>query len=322
MENIIDSYNPKILIFTNGTIQDNILNIMTIYIINLEDDIDRRNYIIFTMRKIKINYNLVIVKKITDSIYESAKIHTILNKNKLGCAISHLYCIKKGINSGSDKFIIFEDDIIFHKNFSNMFTKDILNLNFDMLMFGASDFNYNYNKQHIIFKSDNLTLYKPFARALGAHANLYTTSFAKKLYNYKISNKIQEFDEDFNKFYGRHSNIYICNPNLVVCELSTTNLNHYFGFGSKNFERYITSIFDECFSYKDYNYITINFINYAKQMQENLSLKNLVELYINTINEDNNYKDMIYDSLLCSNFTIEDIKQINSILINYENQII
>jgi hypothetical protein len=57
-------------------------------------------------------------------------------------------------------------------------------------------------------------------------------------------------------------------------------------------------------------------------MQENLSLKKLVELYINTINEDNNYKDMIYDSLLCSNFTIEDIKQINSILINYENQII
>ena len=310
MNFIIDTYDTKIFNYTNGSINDNILNKMPIYIINLEDNISRRNYINFMMSRMKINYKLVIVKRITDDIYDSIKKYTRLSKEKLGCVLSHLYCIKQGIDTECDKFVIFEDDIIFHKKFTEIFTDELLNLNFDMLMLGACDFNFHYNINYKKTITKELDIYTPFKIALGAHANIYSKEFAKKIYNYKISNIIKEFDCDFGKFYGRNSNIFICYPNLVITELSTTNLNHNFS-NEYSMKKYIKSIFDNSFKYKDYNYITIDFINYSKNIEQDMIFTQLVELYINHISFQNSeLKNMICEGLLNSGYTIEDIKSI------------
>lgn len=308
MDDLVEKYNPTILNFKNGTNQDNILNNIPVYIINLENNITRRNYIIFIMNKMKINYTLVIVKYLSDIMYEQLKNISVISKKKLGCVISHLYCIKKGINSGSEKFLILEDDIIFHKQFNTIFTEQILDLNFDMLMLGAIDFNYNYNKKYFALLSNTIKIYTPFKKVLGSHANLYSTNFAKKLYNYKIANFINEFDTDFNIFYGRNANIYVCDPNLIVCELTTTDLNHNFSYKFNNFEKYIKTIFGESFTYIHYNYITIDFIKYVKNMNNNYTLSQLVDIYTQNIN--NNLKIMIHESLLCSGYTLEDITNI------------
>jgi GR25 family glycosyltransferase involved in LPS biosynthesis len=312
MEEIINNYDVNILSYINGSNKDNLLNNLPIYIINLKSNVIRRHYIKYIMHQMRINYNLVIVDTINDDIYDKIeKINIKVDKFKLGCVLSHLYCIKICIDSNFEKFLILEDDIIFHKNFDKFFTLELLNLDFDILMLGAVDFNYDYNKQFIKSATNDMCIYKPNRQALGAHANIYSNSFAKKLYKYKITNKIVEFDVDFKFFYNKN-NIYICTPNLIVCELSTTNLNHNFGYNFLRFKKYIKQIFPDKFTYKDYKYITIDFINYAKKCNDINSFKHLVEDYIKTLTKEEEIKLLIYDSLLQSGYSINDIIQIIS----------
>jgi GR25 family glycosyltransferase involved in LPS biosynthesis len=310
MEHIIKNYNPTIINYNNNDINDNILNNYPIFIINLKDNQERRDYVNYIMQRMKINYNLVIVNKIDCDIYNKIGRENIkTDKNKLGCIISHLFCIKLCIDSNYKKFIIFEDDIIFHKCFNELCTFDLLNENFDMLMLGACDFNVNHNKKSLHKQINNLYIYKPNKQALGAHANIYSISFAKILYEYKIKAPFFEFDVDFRNFYQKYK-IYVCMPNLVVCELTTSNLNHNFGYNSINYSR-IKNIFPEDFTYREYKYITIDFINYVKNNYDsecNCKLNQIVNNYVKVFNISETIKTYLSDNLIHSGYSIEDIK--------------
>lgn len=315
MENIISNYNPTIINYTHGDINDSILNNYPIFIINLKDNLERRNYINFLMCKMKVNYNLLMVDKIDYETYNKlGKKNIKTDKNKLGCIVSHLFCIKLCIDSNYNKFIILEDDIIFHKQFNELCTLDLLNLDFDMLMLGACDFNLNNNKQLIHTHFNNLYIYKPNRQALGAHANIYSISFAKTFYEFKMKTPIFEFDADFKKFYQKN-NIYICIPNLVICELSTTNLNHKFGYNSLEYNNYIKKVFPKEFTYKDYKYITIDFINYVKSYYDsnhNFTLNYIIDEYIKFLNVDEIVKTNLSENLLFSGYSVEDIQYMYS----------
>jgi len=317
MENIIKNYYPTIINYNNGGINDNILNNYPIFVINLKDNVERRNYINYLMSTMKINYNLVMVDKIDNDSYSKMGNKNIkTDNNKLGCVISHLFCIKLCIDSNYNKFIIFEDDIIFHKRINELCTLELLNIDFDMIMLGACDFNLNHNKQMVHKNFSDLYIYKPTRQALGAHANIYTLSFAKTLYDYKIKPPVVEFDSDFKRFYQKH-NIYVCMPNLVVCELSTSNLNHYFGYNNstKYNMNIIINIFPENFTYKDYKYITIHFINYVKEnynFKHEFTLNEIVNNYVKLFNISETMKKSLSDSLIYSGYSIEDIKKMYS----------
>ncbi len=309
MEDVIANYNPIIINYINGDVSDNILNNYPIFIINLKDNLERRNYINFLMRKMKLNYNLVIVDKISENIYNTiGKENIKTDKNKLGCIISHLFCIKKCIDLDYNKFIIFEDDIIFHKNFNKLCTLDLLNIEYDMLMLGACDFNVNYNKQFVHKKFENLYIYKPVKQSVGAHANIYSLSFAKIFYEFKMKTPIFEFDADFKRFYQKNK-IYICMPNLVVCELSTTNLNHNYGYNSIEHNKYIKKIFPDEFTYNDYNYITIDFINYVKkyEIDRAIKLNEIIDEYVKSCNMNEKMKIVLSDNLMSNGYSIEEI---------------
>lgn len=311
MENIIKNYNPTIIKYNNNDTCDNILNNYPIFIINLKDNQERRDYINYIMNKMKINYNLIIVNKINNDIYEKIKKQDIrTDNNKLGCIISHLFCIKQCIDSNYTKFIIFEDDIIFHKRFNELCTFDLLNEDFDMLMLGACDFNVSYNKQLVYKQLNDLYTYKPNKQALGAHANMYSISFAKILYEHKIKTPFFEFDVDFSKFYNKYK-IYVCMPNLIVCELTTTNLNHNFGYNAIKYNTRIKNIFPKDFTYKEYNYVTIDFINYIKNNYDLVcesTLNEIVNNYVKGFNISEDMKAILSDNLICSGYSIEDIK--------------
>lgn len=316
MEKIIENYNPTIINYNNGKIDDNILNNYPIFIINLKDNKQRRDYINYIMCVMKINYKLVIVDKLDSDIYDKigGKYYIKTDKNKLGCAVSHLFCIKLSIDSNYKKFLIFEDDIIFHKRFNELCTVELLNEDFDMLMLGACDFNLNHNKQLIHKKFNDLYVYKPNIQALGAHANIYSISFAKIFYDLKIKFPIYEFDADISKFYKNH-NIYVCMPNLVVCELTTTNLNHEFGYNAIQYNKMIKKIFPEDFTYNDYKYITINFINHVKDnhnSEHDHTLSQIVNDYVKLFNITENMKKTLTDNLICSGYSIKDIKNMYS----------
>jgi len=320
MLHILNDYIVEKVSINNGTIETNILNKYPIYVINLKRDICRRAYIKFLFEKLKINFNLIIVNNITVHDFDKWKItQQFKHLGVLGCALSHTWCLRDAINSNYDKFIIFEDDIVFHKRFDEIIRK-YLDYDLDLLMLGALDFNL---KKNIEFMNENNDMYFPKELALGAHANIYSLNFAKILYNYKIENEIiMEFDKDYPFFYENYK-IGICYPNLVVCELSTTNINHIFSPLREDFyNHYIDKCFMGKITYSDYNFILIDFIQFIFDkniLNECKSYNDAVSMYIRL-----KYYQLnkIVQKMLTSNdYNLHDLNHINkNVLLEMETK--
>jgi GR25 family glycosyltransferase involved in LPS biosynthesis len=302
MDKILDNYSPKITYFKNTTnIEDNILNNYPIYVINLKTDITRKIYIHCLFKKEKINYHLIEVERIKNEEKKTLNLSKTMTK-VLGCAVSHLWCIQNAVKQNLSHFIIFEDDIIFHKNYQERL-KICLNYNAGLLMLGACDFYFKHNLEN---SSSKENIYYPSKNALGGHANLYSLSFAKIFLNYKLTNEFCEFDTEYEKFYNEHK-ICICYPNLVITELTTTNNFHNYSPIYRSYLKYRENCFDNKFTLMDYKYITIHFIEYALINKYIIKdFNKLIEKYC----KETKYK--IYENLetvlLNNGYSLEDIR--------------
>lgn len=316
LSTFLKNYNVRKYEIVNSNCKENVLNIFPIYVINLKEDKTRRNYIKRLFKKHKINYSLILVERFK---YKSTEdmLNTKMCASILGCALSHLWCIKNAVYKKYERFIIFEDDIVFHKNFDNLFKKimDSHINNIDLLMLGALDMDLNTNLKN--FNSDEF-IYCPTTNVLGAHANVYKLEFARYFLNYKLSTKNPlEFDFDYNLFMNKFK-IGICMPNLVVCELSTTNINHTFSplLNISRYEKY-KLYFPINFTYDDYEYIVIIFINFIKeQMDIGNTFKTFEEMIEKfAIKYNNRNTNYVCKSIINSGYKMEDILEI----INYIN---
>jgi len=232
MNEILNEYSVSVQSILNEEPPfQNVLNNIPIYVIHLKSDIFRKSYITYLFKRLHINYMLISVELLTnEKINKYSQLCDVnCSLSQFGCVLSHLWCLKNAIFNNFPKFIIFEDDVVFHGDFLNRINK-YLNTPFDMVMLGACDFQLQENKKNM---NKKWGVYFPKQNALGAHANLYTLSFAKTLYNWKISHIVVEFDRHYDMFYSTHK-IAVCYPNLVICELSTSNIQHYFGPCNKN----------------------------------------------------------------------------------------
>ena len=311
MSEILNMYNVIIERIENGNVLTNVLNEFPIYVINLKKDIYRRAYIKNLFKNLKINYNLIMVDKVTIDDKQKWNItQNFRHLGQLGCMLSHMFCLREAIQLNHKKFIIFEDDIVFHKNFDNKISK-YLTYNLDLLMLGACDFELVNN---IIYMNDNRDLYLPKKNVLGAHANIYSLNFAKHFYNHKIKNDtVIEFDKEYDYFYNNYK-IGVCYPNLVICELSTTNINHCYSPLTKQLhDDFINRCFMNNICFRDYNYITIDFIKFLFKTKlldnNNNNYNDVVKEYIKSINHLLN-KTMMQNILLASNYTIDDLNNI------------
>ncbi len=308
--NLLNNYNVESSNIRNDKLNAQFINKFPIYVINLKKDALRRNYIKFVFKKHRINYKLVVVEPFNYDTTDDLKFFKI-HRSKMGCILSHLWCINNAIKNNHQHFIIFEDDIIFHKNFENMFENVFTNNENtlpDLLMLGSINFN---------FKNENNTcvndIYYP-KTILGAHANMYKLHFAKDFLKYKLSSStVLEFDYDYNKF--SNYKIGVCLPNLVICELSTTNINHNFSpLNEHGFKRYMTCFPDD-FTYNDYEYIIISFIEFSKQKVEqinsNLTFENAVDLFVQK-RVRNYYRDNVKEWLMNGGYSVDDIYLINN----------
>jgi GR25 family glycosyltransferase involved in LPS biosynthesis len=105
------------------------------------------------MQKYGISFNLVIVKKINKKDYAYYNnYNNNISISELGCGLSHLWCLKDIIKNKYKNAIIFEDDIIFHKNFEARFFNIIQRQPYDFLLLGACDFHFKEINLKLIFK--------------------------------------------------------------------------------------------------------------------------------------------------------------------------
>ena len=94
------------------------------------------------------------------------------------------------------------------------------------------------------------------------------------MYEYIVNNEL---------LYKNHS-IYVCNPNIVVAELSSSDLNHHFSFVNANVNANVDIDIDKCklveasyykscftnFNFQDYHFMYIDL--FAKVMEDKNSL--------------------------------------------------
>jgi len=261
--NAIKNYKVKVINIINDN-QNQTINdkIKKIFVINLIEDDIKRNYIITLMKKYNINFTLVVVEKISKEFYKtiSENSTTFISKVELGCCMSHLWCLYQILKNNYENAIIFEDDIILHKNFVN----DFLNVynsnpNLDFLLLGAHDFNFSKSN----YKNVKNKLYRPnenLNNLYGAHGNYYSLKGAKAMFKIRTT-EISFFDKEYMLMFKHFNNSsFICYPNLVVSNITSSTLNHAREILSVLEEEYYKKCFIN-FNFNAYNFIYLNLLD-------------------------------------------------------------
>jgi GR25 family glycosyltransferase involved in LPS biosynthesis len=302
---IIQNYKVKIINFSNSN-KSEINNIVNkIYVINVRENDIRRNYILVLMKKLNIDFTLIIVEKITNENYTIISKKSNISKSEAGCLLSHLWCLNDIIQNNHKNAIIFEDDIILHKNFKNMLI-DRLKTNYDLLLLGACDFNFSQHN----YKNIKNNIYNPtiFDKLYGAHANYYSFEGAKKMFELKTQT-ISFFDNNYNEiFESFKTTSAICYPNLVVSDISTSDLGHSYKFLSLTESYY----YDKCFKNFKFNNYNFIYLNILRNSEINYNLFKNYEDYINNVLYNFFYNTekvkTLKNRLELLFFTIDDIK--------------
>ena len=316
---IINDYNVSRKLYVNDKLNQIYINkyINKIYIINLHNNILRKNYVIKLMEKYNINFELIIVPTLSNEEYEIIN-NKHINLGEAGCYLSHMFCLNDAIVNNYQKIIIFEDDIILHKQFHLLFeniTSSVFEYEFDILMLVCNDF--HFRKLNYKFVENNL--YKPHINSkflYGTHAIMYSSEGLREMFMTRLNsptfmdNNLLEFS---NKF---RTTFFISYPNLVVSDYSQTNINHNFWITNKLKEKYyLKKCFDDKFNFTDYNFIYLKplelctTVDFSKSYAENM-INTLKLFFNNDINENN--INIIYTRLVYVFFSVHDLKFISS----------
>jgi GR25 family glycosyltransferase involved in LPS biosynthesis len=317
MDNIINTYNPQVNDIINDPNKKEFINqyVNKIYIINLLSDKLRMSYIILLMKKFNINYTLVQVEKPSQLIYNL--IIRLPNKNirplrlgEVGCYLSHMWCLNDIIKNNYTNAIIFEDDIIIHKNYDNLLKKILINSSYDFLMLGAAD--HGFNKGNSLLVKNNIYIPKNYV-TLGTHSIYYSNNGAQKIFDYR-SKYPTFFDNNLNELFTffESEKTGICYPNLFTVENSTTNIGHHFGITKYELNDYYYNECYENFDFNDYHFIYLDLFN--KFMLEDITTYTNIktpELLINELlaNYFNNNIELIqhhYKKLSVNLFTFDE----------------
>ena len=302
MNSLLNHYKVKKYDIKNNSQSSTVIctKVNKIYIINLKQDIVRRHYICMLMKKYNIGFTLIVVDKINVFFWEQFNKTCTLTRGEIGCCLSHLWCLRDIIKNKYENAIIFEDDIIFHKDFHTLFAR-VWNPTFDFLLLGACDF--SFSSMHYNKVNNGLYRIDPSAQKVyGAHANYYSLAGAKKMFELK-SQHFSFFDSHYlQMFEAFPQSAFICYPNLVVSDISTTNLDHEYPFLSLQETNYYKKCFVD-FRFTDYHFIYLD-----------LFIKNKDTI----INDNDTYETVLTKILKHTFFNMEKVQQIkNRLTLNF-----
>jgi len=263
--NILLNYSVKTIDITNKIINNQTsLNkhIQKIYVINLIEDIHKRNYIYLLMKKHGISFTFIIVDRIPKEIHKNIceKESSKITRGELGCCLSHLWCLNDIIKNKYENAIIFEDDIILHKDFINRLLS-IFQYKYDFLLLGAHDF--QFSKRNFKAVDKDKMIYKPHESSehlYGAHANYYSLRGATRMFRIRIS-ELSFFDKEYMLMFNHFKDTSaICYPNLAVTNMTASSLSHERNALSNAESEYYKKCFID-FDFMQYNFIYINMMH-------------------------------------------------------------
>jgi hypothetical protein len=188
-----------------------------------------------------------------------------------------------------------------------MFEK-IYNDTYEFLLLGACDFSFkNLNCKNVV---DGLYVpHHDSKMVFGAHANYYSLKGATHMFKETLEN-FSFFDKHYMNIFDFFKNTsFICFPNLVVTDISTTNLQHKYTLFSRLEESYYLNCFNNDFNFNDYNFIyLILFINAPKlKLKKYKSYQEVMDFLIKSTFNKHSEINEIKKRCVMDFFTIEEI---------------
>lgn len=304
---ILKLYKVKLVDIKNVATSELNERVEKIYVINMIQDVRKRNYIIILMKKYGINFTLVLVDYVPNTIYYNLQNtdKTRISKEELGCCLSHLWCLNNVLINKYKNAIVFEDDIILHKNFIARFNKIYdTNPNIDFLLLGAQDYSFStINHKHI-----HKGLYKPEKSCTplyGAHANYYSFNGAQTQFDIRTA-FISFFDKEYELLFNHFKQSYVCHPNLVVANITSSALNHSRTITEDLEREYYTRCFLN-FNFNHYNFLYVNLLKNIVVTKSD-TYTSFTENYLYEYFHDFNKIEIVKNRLVMNFFTIDDIQ--------------
>jgi len=220
--------------------------------INLAERFDKKEKIQHKFDKlgIKVEWFTAVqygfIPNIVNPIINSKTGH--FNKNQpyeLGCALSHYSVIKQALLEKCTNLFVFEDDVMFHKDFNNKLDIYLneLNNNWDMIMFYS--FMYNLLPQNIRISKRWMKAYKAWSlMAYGMNEKIMSEYIKRQDKFFTISDAVTYNLQEENNY-----NIYSAVPALCIPEtklgsnIRGDNLNYKYsptitnmGYGEEHYE--------------------------------------------------------------------------------------
>lgn len=313
--NLINSYHVTRVPIINDINNENYINnyVNHIYVINLEEDVIRRRYITVLMKKYNINFEFIVVPRLRED--EHLQIgNPYIKLGESGCYLSHMYCLNDAIINQYSKIIIFEDDIILHKAFNELFEKITTGQNFDILFLGASDFNF-YRLNYPLINRDKNIYYPHIDSSVlrGTFSIFYSLNGCLEVFNNRLTNPTFMDNNiiDFSKTFK--DSFCVCYPNIVIADLSTTNIEHNFWITNQLKEKYYyRNCYNNLLHFSDYNYVCIKLfsncvINIDVSYEDNIT--NILCKFFRKTKERKSFQ-ILKERLAGDFFTIEDLTYI------------
>jgi len=254
-----------------------------IYCINLNKRVDRWN----KMKKIFQDLNITVERfEAVDgynlpeeviSQYQKETGRYKLEKGAVGCLLTHYKIIKESKEKNYKRILIFEDDVIFDKNFLSTFLKKINIIGeYNMLYLGASQYDWKVN-----FINGKKDFYRPKS-TLGTFAYSVNISVYEKIIS-KIETTFDlPIDHILSEIQSDIEDSYVFFPNICKADVTNSDIrnprnqyehsikmkwkiedekNPFFSiiiptYNSKKLEDTISSI--ESQSFNDYEYIIVD----------------------------------------------------------------
>jgi hypothetical protein len=183
---------------------------------------------------------------------------------------------------------------------------------------------YNFSKNNLKYVKNKI--YRPDEPGqnslFGAHANYYSLKGAKAMFKIRTS-EISYFDKEYMLMFKHFKNSsFICYPNLVVSNISSSTLNHGREILTTLEEEYYKKCFIN-FNFNMYNFIYLNLLDKSlfkideKNNDYEAYISNCLYHYFFDLNKIN----IVKKRLVMNFFNLQDIKMILNLIQNNQTNI-